>query len=304
MDGGSGAPDLAVAGSAPDLAPSDPNSPAPDLTTPDDPSDPTLIAARPYGTQIPDSYDASKPTPLLVMLHGFSANANLQDLYLGIGKQTTDRGWLFAMPDGTQNPAGLRYWEATDACCNFANPPQDDVAYLNAVIADMKSHYNVDPKRVYLFGHSNGGFMSHRMACDSSDVIAAIGSLAGATWGDDALCAPSHAIGVLEIHGTLDLVVSYNGGSLVPGGASFPSAPATVSTWAAHNGCGALTDTSEKGDYESLLLGKETKISRASGCQQNGAAELWTVQGGGHVPFFNDTFYEALFAFYDAHAKP
>ena len=45
------------------------------------------------------------------------------------------------------------------------------------------------------------------------------------------------------------------------------------------------------------------KISRASGCQQNGAAELWTVQGAGHVPFFNDTFYDALFAFYDAHAK-
>lgn len=267
-------------------------------------SDPTLIEERPYNNKIPDSYDASKPTPLLVLLHGFTASGQLQDLYLGLGNAATERGWLFAFPDGTQNPAGLRYWDATDACCNFANPPQDDVAYLNAVIDDMKTHYNVDPKRVYLFGHSNGAFMSHRLACDSADRIAGIASLAGSTWNDEWRCAPSVPVGVLEIHGTLDVLVAYNGGSFFPTSAAYPGARDTVSRWASLNGCGELTDTSEKMDIETLIPFAETKVARASGCKENGAAELWTMQGVGHVPILNDTFKTKLFEFYDAHPKP
>ena len=146
--------------------------------------------------------------------------------------------------------------------------------------------------------------MAHRMACDSADRIAGIASLAGATWADDWHCVPAKPVGVLQIHGTLDAVVLYGGGKVVTGGASYPSARTTTSTWAKLNGCGALDDTSERLDLEALIPFSETKVARATGCSSNGAAELWSIQAAGHVPIFNGAFKDKLFEFYDAHAKP
>lgn len=310
VDDGSTTFDAAASQNAADLAvvPGADQASAPkgDLASSSQNIDPTLVADRPYGTKIPDDYDGKTPVPLLVLLHGFSADGQLQDFYLALGDAAVKKGWLYAFPDGLQNPAGLRYWDATDACCNFADPPQDDVAYLDAVIADMKSKYNVDPKRVFLFGHSNGGFMSHRMACDSAPTIAAIVSLAGAQWDDVSKCQPKNPVGVVELHGTADLVINYNGGSVFPGGATYPSAPTTVADWATLNGCGAVEDTGETFDADSLVFipQNETKIARASGCKQNGAAELWSMQGSGHVPILTDDLRNRLFDFYEAHHKP
>jgi polyhydroxybutyrate depolymerase len=136
-------------------------------------------------------------------------------------------------------------------------PDRNDVAYLNAVLDEILSKYNVDKKRIFLIGHSNGGFMAHRMACDAADRIAAIVSFAGAQWLDPADCKPSGPVAVVELHGDADLSydpttmmygIPYDGGSTPEG--VFPSAPATVQTCADKNGCsGPIVETDQSYDF-------------------------------------------------------
>lgn len=238
-----------------------------------------LVVARPYDWDEPAGIDKSKPAPLIMLLHGYSANGFVQDAYFGFAQLANDRGVYVAHPDGTIDGSGERFWNATDACCDFGNTGVDDVAYLNAVVDDMEAHFNIDKKRVFFVGHSNGAFMSHRMACDNADRIAGIVALAGDVWKDPSKCNPSAPVAVLQVHGDADDMVPYAGSTLEP------SAPASVATWAQKNGCGAdLADTGMTLDLDSQLAGNETTIARHA-CS-TGAAELWTIHGGGHLPSF------------------
>jgi polyhydroxybutyrate depolymerase len=190
-----------------------------------------LIAARPYRLVVPPGY-YGQPLPFVILLHGYSGSGQAMDDYLSMSSIAAARTFLLATPDGTVDALGYRYWNATDACCAANAPvPADDVAYLTAVIDDVSSRYNVDPKRVYIIGHSNGGFMAHRMACDRAARIAAVVSIAGAQWNDLAYCQPSEPVSVLQVHGTADTVILYDGG---PG---YPGARTTVTDWAMLNRC-------------------------------------------------------------------
>lgn len=266
--------------------------PAPIVTSP-------LIVARPYDSHIPASYDPSKATPLVLLLHGYSATPFIEDVVFGLTAESNARGFLYAMPSGLTDSKGAPYWNATDACCDFDHTNVDDVAYLNAVIDDMEARYNVDKKRIFIAGHSNGGFMAHRMACDAAPRIAAIVSLAGAMWLDATKCKPTDKVAVLQVHGDADTEVIYNGTS------AYPSATQTVADWAVNNGCApSLTPTGMTLDLVSNLPGAETEVARHDGCA-GGAAELWTIHGGSHVPAFNlPAWPDAIYNWMAAHPKP
>jgi polyhydroxybutyrate depolymerase len=179
----------------------------------------------------------------------------------------------------------------------------DDVAYLAGLVEEIGQHHAVDPKRVYFVGHSNGGFMSHRMACDRSDLVAAIGSLAGATWLDPSKCAPTEPVAALQIHGTVDDTVSYVGETI--NGVGYPSAVGTVQTWAELDGCALSPEAGAAMDLEATIPGEETSVSRyATGCKPGGAAELWTITGGGHLPGLGAEFAPRLVDWLFAHPKP
>jgi polyhydroxybutyrate depolymerase len=262
-----------------------------------------LVAARPYRTKVPAKYDASKGTPLVVLLHGYGATAKVQDDYFKMSALADAETFLLALPDGTVDSGGKRFWSATNACCDFAGAKIDDIGYLTEVIHDMKARYNVDAKRVYLVGHSNGGFMANALACALAQEIAAIVSLAGANHGDVSLCKPTEPVAVLQVHGDNDAVVKYGGGTLFTGGATYPSAKDTVASWAGKNGCDAsLSTTNDKLDLESTLAGSETSVARHT-CAK-GAAELWTIAGGAHVPTFQPTWAKTIYDFLAAHPKP
>ncbi|HEX7665401.1 MAG TPA: PHB depolymerase family esterase, partial [Polyangiaceae bacterium] len=203
----------------------------------------SLVQARPYNFHVPTGYDASKPTPLVVMLHGYSASGAIEEAYFGLTATSDTNTFLYAFPDGTLDPNGNRFWNADDACCDLYSIAVDDVAYVNAIIDDVSAKYTVDPKRIFVVGHSNGAFMSHRLACDSSDRIAAIASLAGAVWNDASKCNPTSKIAVLDIHGDADTTIAYDGG-VIPNAGTYPSEAQTMATWAAKNGCtGAIAPT-------------------------------------------------------------
>ena len=177
---------------------------------------------------VPASYDAASPAPLIVLLHGYTSSGAGQDTYMQVSALKDAYGFILVAPDGTREAGGNRprFWNASATCCNFSASEVDDVAYLAGLIAAIKADYAIDDKRVYLFGHSNGGFMSYRMAYEHPGAIAAIASLAGA---DQSLPAPPEPVHVLQIHGTADTAIPYESGSFRD--RALPGAKASVESW-------------------------------------------------------------------------
>jgi len=263
---------------------------------------PDLLADRPFDVVVPTAYDGSTPMPLVVLLHGLGITGAMQENFFRFQDLADSRGFLMVSPDGTRNADGSPFWNATDACCG-SDASVDDSSYLAAVIERVQADYVVDAQRVFLIGYSNGGFMSYRMACDHAEVIAAIVSINAASFLDRAQCTPADPVSVVEIHGTDDETIAYGGGTFA--GTQHPSARQTVAQWADYNECqGAPTVTEATLDLDRALAGKETNVLRYDPCAPGGAAELWTIMGGEHVPELSSSFSEEVIDFLLAHPKP
>jgi polyhydroxybutyrate depolymerase len=261
----------------------------------------TPTGERPYGLKVPEGYDGQRPVPLVVLLHGYSSNGAAQNAYFGLSAQADRGGFLLAYPNGTRDLTTNRFWNATDACCDFYGSGVDDVAYLDAVLDEIASRYRVDPGRVFLVGHSNGAFMAHRYACDRAGRVAAIVTLAGMQWQDPGRCGAGSPVSVLHVHGRNDQTIRYEGGSTPKG--AYPGAVDTVGAWAGKNGCsGSLTATGRRLDLDTYVAGEETTVERYTGCTGIDV-ELWTIEGGGHVPAFNGQWAESIWAFMAGHPK-
>jgi polyhydroxybutyrate depolymerase len=254
---------------------------------------------RPVFLDVPATYDHGEPTPLVILLHGFGANGFTQSRVFGYDELFTEHNVLFAAPDGTVNSDGEQFWNATEWCCGAASGV-DDSSYLIGLVDEISAVWNVDPKRVFFAGHSNGGFMSYRLACDHADKIAGIVSLAGATHLDADDCNPSEPVSVLQIHGDLDDTVQYLG---VEDG--YPSALESAQQWARFDAC-ADTRSADAAliDIVTDIDGAETVVERFDGCPAGLAVDLWTIEGGGHIPSLSDEFRTQTWAWMEAHAKP
>jgi polyhydroxybutyrate depolymerase len=255
----------------------------------------------PVTVYVPDSYVAGTALPLLFLLHGYGSNGAQIEAYTSFLPHVDTRGFLYATPNGTVDTSGARFWNATNACCNFFGSTVDDSTYLFDLIELVEAALSVDPKRIYVTGHSNGGFMSYRMACDHADKVAAIASLAGASWLNPAQCTPAEPVHVLQMHGTADPTISYGGGTL---NAPYPGAVASTEQWAGFAGC-AISGTTTPA-AQNIVLGQafETDVTTyATGCSAGGSGELWTINGAGHNPNLNAKFAPAVLDWLFQHPK-
>ncbi len=261
------------------------------------------LGRGPVVVHVPPSYDPAVPTPLVLLLHGYGSSGAGQEAYMQFTPLSDEFGFLYAFPDGTRDSNGRRFWNATNACCDFFESGVDDSGYLRDLIDAVKAEANVDDRRVHLIGHSNGGFMSYRMACDHAETIASIASLAGATFLDPNDCSPAGPVHVLQIHGTADTVVRYEGGCF--GDDCYPGAVETVERWAAYDGCSLNGEPGEPIDLDAGIPGAETEVIRyASECDRGGSAELWTIVGGSHIPMLSEDFSRLVVEWLYAHPKP
>ena len=263
----------------------------------------TLISPgdRPFTLQIPATYSPTKATPLIISLHGYTSSGAEQESYFKLGPVASARDILYVAPDGTLDKAGNRFWNATPACCNFYGSTVDDEAYLMGVVQSVSKSYNVDSKRIYIVGHSNGGFMAHHMACTHSDQIAAIVSFSGATFKEQSSCQPAQPISILQIWGTSDKTILYRGGALVN---PYPGATETISDWARIDKCSSKPiSLIKKIDIAENILGAETKVSRYRGCGDRTVVELWSIPGAPHVPALAPDFATKIVNFLLAHPK-
>jgi polyhydroxybutyrate depolymerase len=259
------------------------------------------VEGRPFELHVPKGFDRARRWPLVVLLHGYGSSGKEHAEWWGLPALADARGFFLAMPDGTVDSRGSRFWNATDACCNFGGADVDDVAYVNALVEDVAARYPIDRARVFALGHSNGGFFAHRLACES-DRFAAVASLAGAAWKDAGRCTPRADVAVLQAHGTRDDVVKVGGGRVfdLPV-APYPSLDETMALWNAKLGCSGSARNVATLDLDARIPGAETRVDRWLGCRAG--LELWTIEGAPHAPSFGRTWGEEVWRFFAAHPK-
>jgi polyhydroxybutyrate depolymerase len=257
----------------------------------------------PITVYIPDSYDPGTPLPAILMLHGYTSSGASMEAWLQFLAVIDEKEFIYAHPNGTKDLLNNAFWNATNACCNLFGSPVNDSQYLSNLLDEIELNLSVDPLRVHMAGHSNGGFMSYRMACDHAGRIASIASIAGASWNNPNACAPSEPVHVLQIHGTQDPTISFNGGSI--NGMAYPSAHDSVEQWAGFASCvlaGVMLPTTF--NYVNSITGFETSVTvYDTGCEPGGSGELWTVQGAQHSPTYNGFFTPDMVDWLLAHPK-
>jgi polyhydroxybutyrate depolymerase len=262
-------------------------------------------ATRPYGLHLPPGLDRSKPAQLVVSLHGYGAPSGESHAHaLGLDTLADEQGFVLAMPDGTVDSHGSRFWNASDACCDFDHTGVDDVAYIAWVIDDVSRKVLVDRNRVFVVGHSNGGFFAHRLACELAPRLAGAISIAGAGWKDASRCKPAAPVSVLEIHGDADIIIKMGGGRVfdlqVP---EYPSTRDTMAMWLDRDGCGPGGQPAPAPiDFDELVPGAETTRVSYRGCKDDVTVDLWTVGGGSHLPHPSHAGLVAMGAWMSAHA--
>jgi polyhydroxybutyrate depolymerase len=223
-------------------------------------------ADRSIRVHVPASYDPTVPTPVVLAFHGYTLNSQTMFEQSHLVEKSDAEGFILAAPDGT---GALFGWNAGDCCGTAAASGVDDVGFVGALIDELALRTCVDEDRVYATGFSNGGFLSHRLACELADRIAAVAPVSGVMGIDD--CNPSRPVPVFEVHGTGDLVVPYAGGGIT----AFRSVAQTISDWADRDACpsGPPTETYAQGDARC-----ETHAS----CGEGAEVTLCTITDGGH----------------------
>ena len=165
---------------------------------------------RPARLFIPDSYRRDRQWPMIVLLHGYGVNGALQDAIFGLRLRQHARGYLLLVPEGREDARGNQFWAATEACCDFASEGSldEDVDYLTLLLEEALQNAEIDPGRIAFVGHSNGGYMSYRMACERPALLQRFVVLAGSDKGLAMRCIPSAPVSLLHIHGTAPVQIT------------------------------------------------------------------------------------------------
>ena len=153
----------------------------------------------------PANLSRTAAAPLVVVLHGGVGTGAQAEKSYGWDEQADAKGFVVVYPDGVR-----RSWNAGGGCCGTgARDAVDDVGFLTSLIGQVSRQENIDPRRIYLTGISNGAAMSYRYACDGTVGIAAIASISGTMPGG---CTKPRPTSVLEIHGLQDRNIPFAGG--------------------------------------------------------------------------------------------
>jgi polyhydroxybutyrate depolymerase len=252
---------------------------------------------------VPSTIKPGEKRPFVLYLHGLGASGRVLLGALGIPALAAERRFVYAAPDGSFDSKKQRFWNASKACCNLDKIEVDHVAALRALIQQAAARPEVDPRRIYVVGTSNGAFMAHRLACEVSE-IAAIAALSGMGPADGETCTPTGLVAVLQVHGDADDVIPYEGGSALkrPTLPRHPSALDSVTAWAGRDGCGRKPTAAGALDLDEKLEGPESAVLRFPGCKA--PVELWTVHGGSHFIGMNHKAQGLVLDFLEKQRKP
>ena len=166
---------------------------------------------RTFILYVPESYSTGTQLPLMLNFHGFSGSAEAQMISADMRPLAESENFILVYPQGAQLSSGFPHWNP-DPIGGNNKSDIDDIGFVEVIIDSLDEELNIDLSRVYASGYSNGGYLIYGLACRLSNKIAAVGSVAGTMLSSTLNnCAASAPIGVINIHGTADYDVPYNG---------------------------------------------------------------------------------------------
>ena len=203
---------------------------------------------REYHISMPDNYDASRPHKLIFVFHGLGGTVerSLEHDFFGLLGQN-DGSAIFVAGQGLSGPSvrdpnrpGPTGWPNRDG---------EDVNFIRALLAKMRTDYCIDNARVFSTGWSFGGIMTNRLGCELKDELRAIAPVMGQgpeVWSQmdcsrlrEAADCVDGQVAVWLSHGTEDTTVPYCTGER------------SRDFWQAQNGCAAQsTPIGENGCIE------------------------------------------------------
>jgi len=209
---------------------------------------------RQYLLYIPEGYDGKTNLPLVFLFHGSSMTSKQVMETTNLSKVADKKKFIIAAPEGIY-PWPRNSWNA-----NLSPEGVNDVKFVKDLIREISSKMTIDKKRIYATGYSGSARMSSRLACELSNVIAAIGPVAGLYCPEN--CATTRSVSVIAFHGTADNIALFN-------------AEIAVSDWVEINGCKKTPMTRK--------ISKDVTQISYSGCKGNAEVVFFRINGGGHT---------------------
>lgn len=229
---------------------------------------------REYILYVPASYSQGNEAPLVMNFHGYTSNASQQIFYGDFRPIADTAGFLLLCPNGTPDNQGINHWNV-----GWGGSTVDDVSFVSALLDSLSANYSINQNRIYSTGMSNGGFFSYKLACEMSDRITAIasvtGSMVNATMSS---CSPNHPMPAMQIHGTNDPTVPYNGNPTM----AMAPIEDVVNHWVSFNNCADIPVSLDLPNT-STTDGSTVTHFVYSGGTNNSTVEFYKVIDGGHT---------------------
>ncbi len=226
-----------------------------------------LGLTREYRLHLPAGYEPSRPLPLVLAFHGHGNSAAVFERVTGFSKVADAQSFIVVYPQGAVGPDHRTGWNTSRP----KDPKVNDRLFISELLNTLQSQLCVNPKRIYATGFSNGGGFTAVLACDFSARIAAFASVSGEYYPQPGGCEPARPVPLLEIHGTDDGTVPYEGSNRL----GYPSVSQWLEQWAARNHCSPAPRVFY---HQGLVTGSEW-----TACAENASVIHYTIVGGRHI---------------------
>jgi polyhydroxybutyrate depolymerase len=232
---------------------------------------------RSYYIFVPDNYQPERSTPLLLVFHGGVGQGNIMAIKTGFNEIAEQDNFIVVYPNGIKRDSGEQWNDGR----NLPDEDNiDDISFVTTLIEQIQQSWNINQKKIYAVGGSNGGFFTQRLACEIPDIFAAAASVSAtlAKALQSRCQTPIKAIPLLMINGTHDKLVPWRGGSItIRENAEILSVPETIEFWRIYNNC--------FDDLTREIIG-QGKVVKTEYFSSNGDRNLsilhYAIRGAGH----------------------
>jgi polyhydroxybutyrate depolymerase len=233
----------------------------------------------------------SDNAPLFIVLHGSGWRADKTvDRFL-FRDFIKENNFIGIFPNSIIREDGISTWNAHNDTYGISHI--DDINFIKKIITKAVTEYKADAKKVYLFGWSNGGFMSNRLACEIPEYLTAIFTLAGHVREELNSCSLAGNVAVQHLHATGDKTVPYEGEESL----GYISAEEAIKRWVVFNRCDLDPLRTNQFDLTSDEVGDESVSYLYQNC--DAPTDFTVITGSDHGPDFHiKTLHKQMLNFY------